>query len=147
MHILATLLARTRFCFAYAFTLLATLCAVAPAHAALRKPQREPLALNVFGPSLPLTETAWLVDRVGQNRRFDLGSDSLLGLLERFIEPARNRAPEWRSFWHGRFGRNNFLMHPKLVWLGGATEVTGAADEPSLEADSAWRFELRGPDQ
>src|SRR6188768_866371 len=148
MHILATLLARTRFCFAYAFTLLATLCAVAPAHAALRKPQREPLALNVFGPSLPLTETAWLVDRVGQNRRFDLGSDSLLGLLERFIEPARNRAPEWRSFWHGRFGRNNFLMHPKLVWLAGMEGVSGLAGEPSLEAaQSSWGFELRGPEQ
>jgi len=137
-------------CFAVALvasTLLATVCAPAPAHAALRKARREPLELNVFGPTQPLTETAWLVDRMGKNRRFDLGSDALLGLLERFVEPARNRAPEWRSFWRGRFGRNNFVMHPKLVWLGGATEVTGAADEPSLEADSAWRFELRGPDQ
>ena len=114
----------------------------------------QPFELNVFGPTQPLTETAWLVDRVGQNRRFDLGSDSLLGLLERFVEPARNRAPEWRSFWHGRFGRNNFLMHPKLVWLGGvageagvAGEV-GLAGEPSLEpAQSSWSFELRGPEQ
>ena len=102
----------------------------------------------MFGPTQPLTETAWLLDRVGKNRRFDLGSDSLLGLLEHFVEPARNRAPEWRSFWHGRFGRNNFLMHPKLIWLGGASVVVGAADEPSLEAtESSWRFELRGPEQ
>ncbi|HKO51466.1 MAG TPA: DUF882 domain-containing protein [Polyangiaceae bacterium] len=113
-----------------------------------------PLELNIFGPTQPLTETAWLLDRVGQNRRFDLGNESLLGLLERFVEPARNRAPEWRSFWHGRFGRNNFLMHPKLLWLGGETGVAGAtaeagaAGESSLEAaESAWRFELRGPEQ
>jgi len=131
-----------------ASTLLAAVCASAPAHAALRKARREPLELNVFGPTQPLTETAWLLDRVGKNRRFDLGSDSLLGLLEHFVEPARNRAPEWRSFWHGRFGRNNFLMHPKLIWLGGASVVVGAADEPSLEAtESSWRFELRGPEQ
>jgi len=130
-----------------AATLLAAVCSSAPAHAALRKAQREPLELNVFGPTQPLTETAWLVARVGQNRRFDLGSDSLLGLLAHFVEPARNRAPEWRSFWHGRFGRNNFLLHPKLIWLGEAG-VAGEADEPSLDAaESSWRFELRGPEQ
>jgi len=121
---------------------LAAVCTSLPAHAALRRPHRAPLELSVFGPTQPLTVTAWLVDRVGRNRRFDLGSDSVLSLLERFVEPERNRAPEWRSFWHGRFGRNNFLMHPKLVWLG------GVAGEPSLEAtQSSWRFELRGPEQ
>jgi len=134
-----------------ASTLLACVCASSPAHAALRKAPRQPLELNVFGPTQPLTETAWLVDRVGKNRRFDLGSDSLLGLLARFVEPARNRTPEWRSFWHGRFGRNNFLMHPKLVWLDGVAEATGvasAASEPSFDAtESSWRFELRGPEQ
>jgi len=131
-----------------ASTLLAAVCASAPAHAALRKARREPLELNVFGPTQLLTETAWLLDRVGKNRRFDLGSDSLLGLLEHFVEPARNRAPEWRSFWRGRFGRNNFVMHPKLVWSGGVTGAAGVADEPSLEAaESSWRFELRGPEQ
>jgi hypothetical protein len=93
----------------------------------------------VFGPTRPLTETAWLLDRVGKNRRFDLGEDSLLRLLERYVDPARNRTPEWRSFWHGRFGRNNFLMHPKLIWFG-------SAGEASLDAtESSWRFELRGP--
>lgn len=123
------------------------MCASVPAHAAVRRAPRQPLELNVFGPTQPLTETAWLVDRVGKNRRFDLGSDALLGLLERFVEPARNRAPEWRSFWHGRFGRNNFLMHPKLVWLGAAPDLVAAADAPSLDAESSWRFELRGPEQ
>jgi len=141
------LLARTRLCLLFALTFFGSVCATAPAHAALRKAHRQPLELNAFGPTQPLTETAWLVARVGQNRRFDLGSDSLLGLLERFVEPARNRAPEWRSFWHGRFGRNNFLMYPKLVWLG-AVEGVGSAGEPSLEAaESSWSFELRGPDQ
>jgi hypothetical protein len=135
-------------------TLLAAVGTSAPAHAALRKAQRQPLELNAFGPTQPLTETAWLVDRVGKNRRFDLGSDSLLGLLAHFVEPARNRAPEWRSFWHGRFGRNNFLLHPKLVWLGSEAEVAevaavgGSAGEPNFEAaEGSWRFELRGPEQ
>jgi len=137
-----------------AATSLAALCSSSSAHAALRQKPREPFELNVFGPTQPLTETAWLVDRVGKNRRFDLGSDSLLALLERFVEPARNRAPEWRSFWHGRFGRNNFQMHPKLVWLGGVVgeagvvAEVGVAGEPSLEpAQSSWSFELRGPEQ
>jgi uncharacterized protein DUF882 len=148
---------RSRVVFALAAsTLLAGLCSAPSAHAALRKAPRQPLELNVFGPTQPLTETAWLVDRVGKNRRFDLVSDSLLGLLAHFVEPARNRAPEWRSFWHGRFGRNNFLMHPKLVWLGGAAGpaldgVSGTEEtvvEPSLDAaESSWRFELRGPEQ
>ena len=120
-----------------AATLLAAVCSSAPAHAALRKTPRQPLELNAFGPTQPLTETAWLVDRVGQNRRFDLGSDSLLGLLAHFVEPARNRAPEWRSFWHGRFGRNNFLMHPKLVWLGGASGVTAVSEETNEDGFAA----------
>jgi len=147
MHAPSALLARTRFSLLFALTFLSCLCASVPAHAGLRKPQREPLALNAFGPTLPLTETAWLVNRVGQNHRFDLGSDSLRALLERFVEPARNRVPEWRSFWHGRFGQNNFLMHPKLVWL------EGGAGKSSLEAaESSWSFELqgaelRGPEQ
>jgi len=140
MHALSALLVRIRPVL-FALTFLSSVCASLPAYAGVRKPAREPLELNAFGPTLPLTETAWLVNRVGQNRRFDLGSDSLLTLLERFVEPARNRAPEWRSFWHGRFGRNNFLMHPKLVWLG------GAAGESSLEAtESSWSFELSGPE-
>ena len=140
-HPSGTLLARNRYCLVTLLAVLASVCSSLPARAAFRKPQRQPLELSVFGPTQPLTETAWLVDRVGKNRRYDLGSDSLLGLLEHFVEPARERAPEWRSFWHGRFGRNNFLMHPKLVWLG-------VAGEPSLEAaESSWRFELRGPEQ
>ncbi|HEX2673709.1 MAG TPA: DUF882 domain-containing protein [Polyangiaceae bacterium] len=149
MHALCALLARIR-PFLLALTFLSSVCASATAHAFVRKPAREPLELNAFGPTLPLTETAWLVNRVGQNRRFDLGSDSLLGLLERFVEPARNRAPEWRSFWHGRFGRNNFLMHPKLVWLGGSAgdalrDTRGG--ESSLETtESSWSFELSGPE-
>ncbi|HYQ41194.1 MAG TPA: D-Ala-D-Ala carboxypeptidase family metallohydrolase [Polyangiaceae bacterium] len=144
MHASGALLARIRPWLVFALTSLSGVCAVAPAHAALRKPHREPLQLNAFGPALPLTETAWLTERVGQNHRFDLGSDSLLALLERFVEPARNRSPEWRSFWHGRFGRNNFLMYPKLVWLGGV----GGAGESSLEAaESSWGFELRVPEQ
>jgi len=150
MHALSALLARNRLWLVFALTLLGSVCASLPAHAGWRKPPREPLVLNAFGPTLPLTETAWLVDRVRQNHRFDLGSDSLRGLLERFVEPARNRAPEWRSFWHGRFGRNNFLMYPKLVWLGAEAGVTGelgSAREPSLEgAESSWGFELRGPE-
>jgi len=137
-------------------------CVSSPAQAALRQPKRAPLELSAFGPTQPLTETAWLLDRVGKNRRFDLGSEPRLGLLERFVEPARNRTPEWRSFWHGRFGRNNFSMHPKLVWLDGAAEETTlareagesrfvgfgwVAGEANLEAaESSWRFELRGPE-
>lgn len=146
MHALGALLARNRLWLLLALV-SSGICASLPAHAGLRKPTRAPLQLNAFGPAQPLSETAWLVDRVGQNRRFDLGSDSLLALLERFVEPARNRAPEWRSFWHGRFGRNNFLMYPKLVWLAGSAGVGGIAGEPSLEpTESSWGFELRGPE-
>lgn len=144
MHAPGALLARIRPWLVFALTSLSGVCAVAPARAALRKPHREPLVLNAFGPATPLTDTAWLVERVGQNHRFELGGDSLLALLERFEEPARNRSPEWRSFWYGRFGRNNFLMYPKLVWFGGV----GVAGESSLNAaESSWGFELRGPEQ
>jgi len=140
MHALGALLPRFRHYLACALALSSILLASGPAHAGLRRAKRTPLELNAFGPALPLTETAWLVNRVGQNHRFDLGRDSTLSLLERFVEPARNRAPEWRSFWHGRFGRNNFVMYPKLVWFGGA-------GEPSLTAaESSWSFELRGPE-
>lgn len=142
-HPSATLLVskRRRFAVSVTAALLVSASAVAPASAALRKPHRAPLELNPFGPTRPLNQTAWLADRVGQNRRFDLGSESLLALLERFVEPQRDRTPEWRSFWHGRYGRNNFQMHPSLVWLG------GVADDANLEpAESSWRFELRGPE-
>ena len=125
---------------AVALSALALLCVAAPAHAALGKPHRAPLEPSFFGPTRPLTETAWLVDRVGKNRRFELGGDSGLPLLERYVDPARNRTPEWRSFWHGRFGRNNFLMHPRLIWFGSA-----GAPSPSA-TESSWRFELRGPE-
>ena len=116
-------------------------CAPAPSQAAQRKPRRAPLELNVFGPTRPLTETAWLVDRVGKNRNFDLDGEGLLTLLERYVDPARSRPPEWRSFWHGRYGRNSFSLHPKLVWLG--VEAGEQSPEP---AESSWRFELRGPE-
>ncbi len=95
---------------------------VLPAQARLRKPPRAPLELNVLGPTRALTDTAWLLDRVRNNRRFDLRSEPLLGLLERYVEPERSRAPEWRSFWHGRYGRNNFQLHRKLSWPGTAKE-------------------------
>ncbi len=107
----------------------------------MRKARRAPLELNAFGPTRPLTDTAWLVERVGQNRRFELGAEASLGLLERYLEPQRNRTPEWQSFWHGRYGRNNFQFYPKLIWLD------GVAGEPSLATtQSSWRFELRGPE-
>ncbi len=120
--------------------MLAGLCGASPAHARIRQPKRAPLELNVFGPTRPLTETAWLLDRVEQKRRFELGSDGLLSLLQRYDEPGQNRAPEWRSFWHGRYGRNNFSLHPKLVWFG--VEAGESSDEA---AQSSWSFELRGP--
>ena len=123
---------------------LAVLCAAlageAPASAELRKAHRAPLELNVFGPTRPLSETAWLIDRVGKNRSFELDGEGRLTLLERYVDPRHSRPPEWRSFWHGRFGRNNFQLHPSLLWLGG---VAGEANLGATE--SSWHFELRGP--
>jgi Peptidase M15 len=121
----------------------------------VRRVRRPPLELSVFGPTQPLTETAWLVDRVGDDRRFDLGSESLLAWLERYVEPARNRTPEWRSFWHGRYGRNNFQLYPKLSWprrlaaVDDLNATDAAVDDTPAErvtlADG-FRFELRGPE-
>lgn len=124
--------------------------AAGSAEAGTRKPRRAPLELNAFGPARPLTETAWLVDRVGKNRRFELGSDGLLALLERYDEPQRSRAPEWRSFWYGRYGRNDFLLHPKLVWWGGQAGDASFEPAQSSQHDDTWPFEsgepaLRGP--
>jgi hypothetical protein len=117
--------------------LVVALTAAPPARARLR-PKRAPLELNVFGPTRPLTETAWLVDRVGKNRRFELGSAPLLALLERYVEPGRDHTPEWQSFWHGRYGRNHFELYPKLNWLvGGAESVAAGAVDSWLELSAA----------
>jgi hypothetical protein len=127
--------------------LSAALCVAAPAAAALRKSHRAPLELNVFGPARPLTETAWLLDRVGRNRRFDLGSEPELALLERYVEPGQDRMPEWRSFWHGRYGRNHFQLHPKLNWS--STESIAFEPDTSVESDAPGAFallELRAPE-
>ena len=131
----------------------AALSVALPTQASAKAARRAPLELNVFGPARALTDTAWLVDRVGKNRRFDLGSEPLLTLLERYVEPGRDRTPEWQSFWHGRYGRTNFQLHPKLVWLGAApedvaeAEGSGAATETrwSDAADESFALELRGP--
>jgi hypothetical protein len=120
--------------------------------ASARAARRAPLELNVFGPTRALTDTAWLVDRVGKNRRFDLGSEPRLSLLERYEEPGRDRTPEWQSFWHGRYGRTHFQLHPKLAWLGSAND--GSANDGSAASETRWSdavvdsfaFELREPD-
>src|SRR5450432_551252 len=101
----------------------AALAVALPTQASAKVARRAPLELNVFGPTRPLTVTAWLVDRVGNNRRFELGSEPLLALLERYVEPGRDRTPEWQSFWHGRYGRHNFQLHPKLSWLASEGDV------------------------
>jgi hypothetical protein len=136
--------------------LAAALAAALPTQASARVARRAPLELNVFGPARALTDTAWLVDRVGKNRRFDLGGGPLLSLLERYEEPGRDRTPEWQSFWHGRYGRNNFQLHPKLVWLDSANdesvppEAMSVADAPTATrwsdaVDDSFSLELRDP--
>jgi len=129
-----------------------TMSSVGSARAWVRPPRRAPLELNVFGPTRPLTDTAWLVDRVGKNRRFDLGGGPLLSLLERYEEPGRDRTPEWQSFWHGRYGRTNFQLHPKLIWLG-VSEEPDAASAATTPSETRWSdavddwfsLSLRGP--
>ncbi len=130
---------------------LASIFSPALAQAGTRKLQRAPLELNAFGPTRPLTDTAWMALRVGQNRRFELRGDGSLSLLERYLEPERNRTPEWQSFWHGRYGRNNFQLHPKLVWFSGLADEASASagqlvTELTYATESSWRFELRGPE-
>ena len=123
----------------------AALAALLSTQASAKVARRVPLELNVFGPTRPLTDTAWLVDRVGKNRRFELGSEPLLTLLERYVEPGRDRTPEWQSFWHGRYGRNNFQLHPKLSWFASDSEPpapTGAFDASAAGSP----LELRGPE-
>jgi len=123
----------------------AALAALLQAQASAKVARRAPLELNVFGPTRPLTDTAWLVDRVGKNRRFELGSEPLLTLLERYVEPGRDRTPEWQSFWHGRYGRNNFQLHPKLNWF--ASESDASAPTGTFEPWAAGSpLELRGPE-
>jgi hypothetical protein len=123
-----------------------------PARALNRPRRRAPLELNVFGPTRPLTDTAWLMDRVGKNRRFELGSEPLLTLLERYVQPDRDRTPEWQSFWHGRFGRNHFSLHPKLTWLGSEDEAPSADPPDASEAlagealEAGALLELRAPE-
>src|SRR5450432_4721503 len=123
-----------------ALILGAALAALLQAQASAKVARRAPLELNVFGPTRPLTDTAWLVDRVGKNRRFELGSEPLLALLERYVEPGRDRTPEWQSFWHGRYGRNHFQLHPKLNWFG--SEPEPAAGELEARGESV-SLELR----
>jgi len=100
-----------------------------------RRAKRAPLEFSVFGPSRPLTDTAWLVDGIGRNRRFQLASEPLLGLLERYVEPERDRTPEWRSFWRGRYGRKNWQLGAKLNWLNADNPVDASA---SFADSDAW---------
>ncbi|HTA88496.1 MAG TPA: D-Ala-D-Ala carboxypeptidase family metallohydrolase [Polyangiaceae bacterium] len=123
----------------------AALGAVLPTQASARLARRAPLELNVLGPARALTDSAWLMDRVGKNRRFDLGGEPLLTLLDHYFEPGRDRPPEWQSFWHGRYGRNNFQLHPKLLWSGSPSGETDGANETrwSDAVDDWFPLELR----
>jgi len=116
-------------------------CLAAPARAFVRRVHRAPLELNVFGPARPLTDTAWLTERVGRNRRYDLGDDALLGLLERYVEPEREYTPEWSRFWRGRYGRKTLQFQEKLSWFGTDDAATPAFALPETWSEPA----LRGP--
>jgi hypothetical protein len=62
---------------------------------------------------LPLTETAWLsgFDRY-RRLRFEAPATLLIG---RYQHPWENHTPEWRSFFHGRYGFESAAA-PVLTW-------------------------------
>ncbi|HEY4158181.1 MAG TPA: D-Ala-D-Ala carboxypeptidase family metallohydrolase [Polyangiaceae bacterium] len=105
-----------------------------------RRIKRLPLELSAFGPTRPLNDTAWLVDGFDRKRKFALSAGPLLGLLERYVEPERDRAPEWRRYWRGRYGRASWQLGPQLSWLG-----EEPAREPSTLAWADEALELRAP--
>jgi hypothetical protein len=102
-----------------------------PAQAGLRarKAALEHLALGL-GRIETLSPTAWLTGTPGAPPRYRLAPDQSLTLLQRFANPAVERAPEWRTFWSGRYGPRRTSATAVLRW----NTLTPAAPFPALGA-------------
>jgi hypothetical protein len=68
---------------------------------------------------------SWLGSGIHQSRPFRLAPDRSLGLLARYLAPAQNHVPEWRSFFRGEYGFSSWRPHWSLSWTLGS-----AAPEP-----------------
>lgn len=105
------------------------------------RPARPPNTLGLFGPAPELTETAWLVAGLYDDRRYELRADRSLVLLERYLEPGRAHRPEWRSFLRGEYGAPSWRPWARLEWR--ADESEGAYEgEPPIERESGPLFDL-----
>ncbi len=101
---------------------LAAALVAAPSHAAL--PGRFALhgartsasLADELLPISPLSSTAWLAQGIERAERFRLPPGPTLALLERYTDPAVERAPEWRSYFHGRYGIASWETSPSLAW-------------------------------
>ena len=43
-----------------------------------------------------------------KSQRYRLAPDQTLPWLERYLQPALNHTPDWRRFWHGRYGASSW---------------------------------------
>ena len=103
-----------------------------PSHAA-----RENTALGL-GRIETLTPTAWLTGTWGAPPRYRLSPDHTLGLLQRFANPAVERAPEWRVFWSGRYGPRRTAPAALLRWSAlTAPEPAGTSLQSTKAVDTA----------
>lgn len=113
--------------------------ALAGLHAGKRLSQaaRENMALGL-GRIETLTPTAWLTGTWGAPPRYRLAPDHTLGLLQRFANPAVERAPEWRVFWSGRYGPRRTAPAASLRWNAlAAPEPSDGSRQSAPAADAA----------
>ncbi len=84
---------------------------------------------TLLEPVLPLTSTTWLFNAETPGRRWVLPTGSALPLLQRWRNPAVERAAAWTSFWSGPWGSRRWHATPSLAWTtGAATDALPSAD-------------------
>ena len=95
-----------------------------------------PAPLSTWQPSRPLTTSSWMVAHIGEpDTRFSLPTDQRL--LERFLNPAVERTPEWTRFWRGRFGPGSYEPHIPLSWSATSCEpVRASSHEYEVRLDA-----------
>jgi hypothetical protein len=97
----------------------------AAASAGLRHGHALPTDWGLFGPKPELDELSWLASGIHQSRPFRLAPDRSLSLLARYLAPAQNHVPDWRSFFRGDYGFSSWSPQPALTW-----SLASAAPEP-----------------
>jgi len=93
----------------------ALLALTGPATARFAERGRPPRAPAPWAFPWPLSETTWLAGAANPTRRFRLAPPPTLNVIGRYQRPWENHTPEWRAFFHGRYGFDDTPV-PTLTW-------------------------------